>query len=429
MDSISPQPPSSVLDSHPPPVPAGAPFNPLDQLVTFYGPDGRSVLGVPMAAVDAVNQESVSMSVNYGAQLGAALVMLLAVLALTPAAKLRRPSALLHLTGLVVCLVRTGFLVAPPLSPVGYFYVFWAGDFSTVPQTYLYALVAGNVVSFLFVVVVELALMNQAWTMVSLWPDAARYSLAAASAVVTLTTIGFRFALTVMSCKAAVGLSFPMAFFWLMQASLVTNAASIFWFCALFNSKLLLHLVSNRGMLPSAGTLSSMEVLVMTNGVLMIVPVIFAGLEWGHFQNFEAASLTPTSVAIILPLGTLAAQRMTTRPNTAGNGANNLARLPPSGSSGAAAHPSSGNHCSATPKDSSLSTSWNSEGSGNHSSSVPSKCLCERGPAPGQATSASARRGGTVVDHFDLELRQIDSTSALAGDMTEHCLVQHDKRI
>ena len=38
--------------------------------------------------------------------------------------------------------------------------------------------------------------------------------------------------------------------------------------------------------------------------------VIFAGLEWCHFANFESGSLTLTSVVLILPLGTLAAQRM-----------------------------------------------------------------------------------------------------------------------
>lgn len=38
--------------------------------------------------------------------------------------------------------------------------------------------------------------------------------------------------------------------------------------------------------------------------------VIFAGLEWSHFTNFESGSLTLTSVVLILPLGTLAAQRM-----------------------------------------------------------------------------------------------------------------------
>lgn len=38
--------------------------------------------------------------------------------------------------------------------------------------------------------------------------------------------------------------------------------------------------------------------------------MVFTGLEWGDWPNFEAASLTLTSVTLILPLGTLAAQRL-----------------------------------------------------------------------------------------------------------------------
>jgi pheromone alpha factor receptor len=33
-------------------------------------------------------------------------------------------------------------------------------------------------------------------------------------------------------------------------------------------------------------------------------------MEWGHWQRFESASLVYTSVVIVLPLGTLVAQRM-----------------------------------------------------------------------------------------------------------------------
>lgn len=38
--------------------------------------------------------------------------------------------------------------------------------------------------------------------------------------------------------------------------------------------------------------------------------VVFCGLQWGTYTNFEASSLTLTSVVIILPMGTLAAQRI-----------------------------------------------------------------------------------------------------------------------
>ena len=46
---------------------------------------------------------------------------------------------------------------------------------------------------------------------------------------------------------------------------------------------------------------------------MLIGAAVFAGLEWAKFTNFEAASLTMTSVIIILPLGTLMAQRISSQ--------------------------------------------------------------------------------------------------------------------
>ncbi|PHH92681.1 hypothetical protein CDD83_6099 [Cordyceps sp. RAO-2017] len=439
MGSIPPPPPpTAIVDEPPPPPPPDSLFDPVLQDVRFYGADGATVLAVPLPAVDAFNDESVGLAVNAGAQLGASLVMLAALLALTPgpAARLRRPSALLQLAGLLVCLVRAGLLVHDGLKPSMHFYVYWSGDVGAAPAADSVFLAAGHVVNLLLVLVVELALVHQAWAMVSLWPPAARYGLGLASALVTLAAMGFRLAFTVLLIRNDAGSR--AGFLWLTKTTLVTNALSIFWFCALFNAKLLLHLISKRGLLPSARSLSSMEVLVMTNGVLMVVPVIFAGLEWGHFPNFEPAALTVASVAIILPLGTLAAQRMTFNSSSA---ASNFAFVPNSGSSGANSnnnnsgnnnsrfagalprhrshHPGAGTNSataishsssgmSAPFKTPSFATSC---GSANQTSSLLSKC--ERGMAGPRA--AAAGRAGKGEDHFDLELRQIDSSSALTA--------------
>lgn len=57
-----------------------------------------------------------------------------------------------------------------------------------------------------------------------------------------------------------------------------------------------------------------MDVLIITNSILMLIPVLFAGLEFlDPATGFESGSLTQTSVVIVLPLGTLVAQRIATR--------------------------------------------------------------------------------------------------------------------
>ncbi|KAJ4325779.1 pheromone alpha factor receptor [Fusarium piperis] len=286
-------------------------FDPYTQNVTFFLADGKTEVQIPMPVLDGFRREITSICINYGTQLGACVIMLITLLIMTPAAKLRRPSNILHILGLVVCAIRMLLLSLYWPSIFTDFYNFWARDYSHIPQSEFAKSVAGNVMSLLLVIIIELALMNQAWTMVSLWPDVWKYAIVAFSGFVTLLTIASRIAFTVHQNKANLSLTPASMNEWLIRWMVVMNVVSISWFCAIFNIKLVWHIISNRSVLPSSyKALTPMEVLVMTNGILMMVPVVFAGLEWGHWLNFESASLTLTSVAIILPMGTLAAQRM-----------------------------------------------------------------------------------------------------------------------
>ncbi|EFY91582.1 pheromone receptor [Metarhizium acridum CQMa 102] len=385
-------------------------FNPLLQPVTFLSASQRPI-SIPIPSIDAFNDETISVTINYAFQLGSCATLLVMVLIMTPPSKLRRLSSVLHLAGLAACIVRMALLLAFFVSPLNHFYQFWAGDYASVPRRFLANSVAGNVLSLLLFVILQAALMHQAWTMVSLWPAAVKLCLGALSAVISLMAAGWRLAFTVVQSKSDLELVPALDLAWVVQAALILNALSICWYCALFNLKLVLHLAVNRGILRSSQTLSPMEVLVITNGVLMIIPVVFAALEWGHFQNFEAASLTQTSVAIILPLGTLAAQRMTT--------GGSLGYI--SGGSNKSSNPSNRGEKSNPPLTtvgfSGISTTC---GSG---SLHPSPSLFSTYP------SREARP--SKLDHFDLELIKIDSTSALANDRVriDTDLEQNDTRI
>ncbi|KAF5000481.1 hypothetical protein FDECE_11203 [Fusarium decemcellulare] len=285
-------------------------FDPYTQNVTFLFADGQTKVEIPMPVIDLWRREIASICINYGTQFGACVIMLITLLVMTPMAKFRRPSNILHAIGLVVCAIRMLLLSLYYLHSFTDFYVFWTRDYSHVPTSELANSIAANTMSLLLVIIIELALMNQAWTMVSLWPDFWKYAISLVSATITLLTIASRIAFSVLQNKANLAVTTARSNVWLTHWMVVMNVLSISWFCAIFNIKLIWHLISNRGVLPSYKALTPMEVLVMTNGILMIIPVIFAGLEWGHWTNFEAASLTLTSVAIILPLGTLAAQRL-----------------------------------------------------------------------------------------------------------------------
>ncbi len=58
------------------------------------------------------------------------------------------------------------------------------------------------------------------------------------------------------------------------QAAVALSAVSIFYFCGIFFAHLTLHLVLTRGLLvrPRRGSLTSLEILAIGNGVLMLAP-------------------------------------------------------------------------------------------------------------------------------------------------------------
>nr|AEU12193.1 pheromone receptor 2 [Trichoderma reesei] len=408
-------------------------FDPYTQNITILvSPPSSSSppISIPIPVIDAFNDETASIITNYAAQLGAALAMLLVLLAATPTARLLRADgpSLLHALALLVCVVRTVLLIYFFLTPFSHFYQVWTGDFSQVPAWNYRASIAGTVLSTLLTVVTDAALVNQAWTMVSLFAPRTKRAVCVLSLLITLLAVSFRVAYTVIQCEGIAELAAPRQYAWLIRATLIFNICSIAWFCALFNSKLVAHLVTNRGVLPSRRAMSPMEVLIMANGILMIVPVIFAILEWHHFINFEAGSLTPTSIAIILPLSSLAAQRIANTSSSYSYQQNNNHHHHPSSSSSsssaAARYKASSRHSSSrhplNPKTGSLfsTTTCNSTTTTTSSSSAAAAAAAQRTHSVDHASTipsaaqhparGGAARGSDVLDPIELGLRQID---------------------
>ncbi|KAF4125968.1 pheromone alpha factor receptor [Geosmithia morbida] len=286
-------------------------FDPHKQDVRFLGADGKTPIHIPIPAIDAFNNGSVGLSVTYGAQLGACIIMLFVVVIMTPRAKFRAMSTILHILALLLCVVRMSLLIAFFPSAFDEFYNYWSSDYSSVPLGDYQVSIAANAISLLLVIIIEVALFVQARAILHLWPHIVKYTLSTVSIIVTLLTVSWRLAFTVFQSRAIMSAESAHPFRWVAQWSIITNVVSICWYCALFNVKLVIHVITNRDiLLRSYRSLTPMEVLVMTNGILMIVPVIFSALEWVDWTGFEAASLILTSVSLILPLGTLVARRL-----------------------------------------------------------------------------------------------------------------------
>lgn len=140
--------------------------------------------------------------------------------------------------------------------------------------------------------------------------------------------------------------------------------------------------------------------------------VIFSALEWGYFTNFESASLTLTSVAIFLPIGTLAAQRMTQSSANCSAASSNQG-----GSHNGISWPTWAS--STVPVKSASLT--NSSGTGGATPQVSILSRCEGGMSPSRER----------IDPTDLELMHIDMNHDPAGGRVrvERDLEQHFDRV
>jgi len=309
----------------------GALLLPEEQTLTLHGPTGQDNITVALSEVDMVWSIGASGAISYGTQIGACFIMLVVLLLMTPKHRFKRAPTIIHTLALAFNMIR--MLLLALYFPSTWFdlYTQMTADVRWVAQVDYNISVAATIFSIPVTILVEFALFLQAWSMVQLWPRPYKIPTTLLSVSLVITTIAFNVTVAVIQTRfILLGIS-PVGLLWVRRTYLGLTCASITWFCFLFNSRLVTHMWKNRTILPSLKGLHAMDVLVITNGFLMIVPgmltpsrihtreadtdtnlrlVIFAFLEFGEFARFESASLTQTSVIVVLPLGTLVAQRL-----------------------------------------------------------------------------------------------------------------------
>lgn len=246
----------------------------LDQIINLTMPDG-SQAPISLLAVDLNQKYMIGTTIGYSVELGATLVMLAVILAMTPRTKFWRASTFINIFSLLNNIARTLLLVLYFQSSWTRFYVLWTGDTSSVTRADFRSSVASVAISIPQNLLMMAALMLQAWSMVQLWPDLYKLGILAFSCILSLAEVGFMLATQIYQIRSFY-LSDPRDFLtgmmWMRYAWLGLEVSSVCWFCSMFILKLIIHMWKNRSFLPSAKGLAAMDVLVMTNGVLMLIP-------------------------------------------------------------------------------------------------------------------------------------------------------------
>ncbi|CAN8106341.1 unnamed protein product [Discula destructiva] len=286
----------------------------INQSILLTRADG-SQLPVPLAMVDQTTQNMIVQSIGYGVEIGASIVMLIVILAMTPKTKFWRFHTYLNIAGLCNNIIRLVLLAIYFESTWVSFYALNSGDYSFVTKTDFANSIASTVMGVPQNILTMWALMLQAWAMVRFMPQAYKWCIFFTSVALVLLEIGFMGAsraylimTTYMPLEQSYELIMDKA--WVRYGYLGLDVACICWFCFLFMAKLVTHLWKNRSFLPTTKGLGAMDALVMTNGVLMLVPVFFAALQYSDTTVLQAGSMVYTAVLVVLPLGSLVAQRI-----------------------------------------------------------------------------------------------------------------------
>ncbi|KAH6690288.1 pheromone receptor [Plectosphaerella plurivora] len=360
-------------------------FDPRKQVFYLIAADGETQVPVSLEDFATMQVFDITNGIHFGAQAGASIMLFFVALCLMPRFKLVKLSQWLQLSALVLNIARLILFAAFYTSPWNDPFAVWSGDYSHITSADITRNAASETLSLVIGILIQVILFVQAWAMLNLLSRRWKWTLAAISFLISLNVITFRFISGVVRIQSIITLNRvrPAHLAFTFIAYGWTQIASIIWYCVLFNSKLALHLIKHRGVLPSRHGLSAIEVLVITNGLLMFFPVVFSCLAFNDAisRRIEVASATQTLVILILILGTLIAQRVCS-PNAA-----HTRRIDDTGSSGAAFKYGTG-------------SSAGSAYPGGHR--IPSTVTSH--------VEASPRSRDPATDSIEAELREIDST-------------------
>ncbi|KAK3332629.1 GPCR fungal pheromone mating factor [Cercophora scortea] len=251
----------------------------LSQIITVYGPGGVLV-EIPISIIDQMDISAICSVINYGSQLGACFIMLVVMLAMTPRARLRRVPSIVSVLALALNLIRVLLISLFYISDWNRFYTRVTGDIEFVARHWWNLSVVATVLSIPITVLIELSLIIQAWSMLQLWPTVQKWIALGLSVMLVLLTVAFSFFNSIMQ---ALWILYSINEYLYAKAVYIgLFTASISWFCFLFIVRLLIHMYTNRSILPSLKGLKAMDMLIMTNGILMLIPGLSSRLP--HFS-------------------------------------------------------------------------------------------------------------------------------------------------
>lgn len=253
-------------------VPLPADFDALRQNITLYTTDGIQVIAnIPM--LNQFSTENMEICVVFGSQLGASLIMFLVVMLTTRASKRRSPIFVMNSLSLMLSLIRSLLQILYYIGPWTEIYRFLAGDYSTVPKSAYANSIGAVVLTLLLLITIETSLVLQTNVVCKTTSNRIRLPVTALSIVVSLLAVSFRFVLSIRNIQGILGADVKDNAWMLSEVSLVTETASIWFFCTIFVIKLGWTLYQRKKL--QLKQWGPMQIITIMGGCTMIIPCEF----------------------------------------------------------------------------------------------------------------------------------------------------------
>ncbi|KAJ5256689.1 hypothetical protein N7478_012793 [Penicillium angulare] len=275
--------------------------DPEEQILVFHTPSGQS-FNVPLPYLEEFTQYNIRVCIDYGAQLGATVVLFVILLLLTRPEKRRSAVFLLNAQALLFNFLRLLFQCIHFTTGFERIYPFFSGDYSDIPISAYAISIVAVVFESLLVVCFECSLVLQVHVICATVRRRYRRLLLALSIVMALVPIGFRMAFMVMNCKEIIDLTSFQSIWWLESDTGIFITVSICFFCAVFVTKLGFAIRQRRRL--GVRDFGPMKAIFVCGCQTMTIPAIFTIIQYATTVP-ELASNVLTLVTLSLPLSSI----------------------------------------------------------------------------------------------------------------------------
>ncbi|KAI3005599.1 hypothetical protein CBS147346_4265 [Aspergillus niger] len=275
--------------------------DPFAQNITFHTGDGTP-FEVNVQEIDTFLQYCIQICTNYGAQLGASIVLFVILLLLTRPEKRSSSVFILNCAALLSNVGRLFCQILYFTTDFVRVYAYFSGDFSRVPTSAYANSVIAVVFYTILVICIEASLVLQVQVICANLGRVYRQVLLSLSIVVALIPVGFRMAMMVENAIAIMAAESSIPLIWLQSAENITATISICFFCAIFVAKLGFAIRQRRRL--GVRDFGPMKVILIMGCQTLVIPAIFSIIHYIAAVPALSSNVA-TLVTISLPLSSI----------------------------------------------------------------------------------------------------------------------------